>query len=75
MADPNDPVVLTKVSTEAEAAMIAAMLEGQGIDTQTSGELTSGFRAEAPGGVKVLVRQSDLDRAREAMQQCSEPEA
>lgn len=71
MADPNAAVVLTQVSTEAEAAMIAAMLQGQGIDTQTSGELTSGFRAEAPGGVKILVRQSDLDRAREAMRHTS----
>ncbi len=69
MADANDPVVLTRVPTEAEAAMIAAMLEGQGIDTQTSGELTSGFRAEAPGSVSVLVRQADLDRAREVLQE------
>ena len=72
MPDANATVVLTKVPTEAEAAMIAAMLEGQGIDTHTSGELTSGFRAEAPGSVSVLVRLGDLDRAREVLQHSSE---
>jgi hypothetical protein len=40
---------------------VAALHEG-GIHAQRISELTSGFRAEAPGGVKILVRQVDLDR-------------
>ena len=72
MPDANATVVLTRVPTEAEAAMIAAMLQDRGIDTYTSGELTSGFRAEAPGSVSVLVRLADLDRAREVLQHSSE---
>ncbi len=72
MTDRNEPVVLTTVPTEAEAAMIAAMLQGQGIETHATGELTSGYRAEAPGGVSILVQQTDLDRAREALRAARE---
>lgn len=56
--DPNRPVVLTAVPTDVQAALIVAALHGRGIEAQTIGELTSGFRAEAQGGVKILVRQA-----------------
>lgn len=72
MADTNEPVVLTTVPTEAEAAMIAAKLEDRGIDSHTTGALTSGLRAEAPGGVNILVHRVDLDRAQEALQESDE---
>jgi hypothetical protein len=56
--------VLTAVPNEALAAMIVAALGHEGIMAHAQGSLTSGFRAEAPGNVQVLVRRADLDRAR-----------
>jgi len=61
--DPGRPVVLTSVPSEAHAAMIVAALEREGIKAHAQGSLTSGFRAEAPGNVQVLVRQADLGQA------------
>jgi hypothetical protein len=65
--DPNRPVILTTVPTEQEAALLAAALEGRGIKTQRTGDLTSGLRAEAPGEVRILVRQRDLAEAQAAL--------
>ena len=65
--DPNRPVVLTKVENETVAALIVAALEERGIEAETAGALTSGFRAEAPGGVQVIVRAADRERAEEAL--------
>ena len=65
--DQNRPVVLTKVENETVAALIVAALEERGIDAETTGALTSGFRAEAPGGVQVIVRAVDRERAEEAL--------
>ena len=62
--DPNRPVVLTSVPSEAQAVMIVAALDEQDIPAQVQGALTSAFRAEVPGEVQVLIRQADLDRAR-----------
>lgn len=66
--DPNRVVVLTAVQTEAQGAMIVATLEAQGVQAQTTGALTSGFRAEAPGGVQVIVRYADLEQAQSVLQ-------
>jgi len=66
--DPDRPVVLTAVAGEAQAAMIVAALEEEGIKAHAQGGLTAGFRAEVPGDVQVLVRHADLDRARELLQ-------
>ena len=64
MADDTDaPVRLTTAANEAMAAMIVAALDQRGIQASAVGGLTSGFRAEAPGGVIVLVRRSELERA------------
>ena len=65
--DPNQPVVLASFANEADAAIAVAVLETRGIQAHTTGGLTSGFRAEAPGGVQVLVRRSELDRARDVL--------
>lgn len=64
--DPNQPVVLTTVTTEAQAQLIVAALEERGVESETTGGFTAGFRAEAPGVVRVLVRQADLGRAQAA---------
>lgn len=67
MSDPDRPAVLTTVSTEVLASVIAAKLQSEGIPAEVSGALTSGFRTEVPGGVQVLVRPEDLERAREVL--------
>ncbi len=64
MADEsNEPMKLTQVKSEAQAALIVGALADQGIEAQTEGGLIASFRAEAPGGVNILVRRCDLDRA------------
>ena len=75
-SDPNEPAVLAVVGTEVEATLIVAALNDAGIEARTSGGLTAGFRAEAPGAAKVLVHQDDLARALETLTafraECSE---
>lgn len=65
----NSPEKLVAVSSDLEAAMIVSALAAHDLDATTSGEYTSGFRAEAPGLVEVLVRRCDLSKAREVLSQ------
>ena len=62
------PVVLTTRANETIASLLVGALENEGIRAVMEGQLTSGFRAEAPGGVRILVRASDLGRAREVLE-------
>jgi hypothetical protein len=55
---------LTIVSNDLEASAIVSALEDEGIRARAVGGFTAGFRAEAPGGVSVVVTESDLDRAK-----------
>lgn len=63
-SEPTDPVIVAQPSTEIEAAILKGQLEGEGIRAWVLGGLTSGFRAEAPGRARVVVRAADADRAR-----------
>ena len=63
----DDPITLCVVGTEMEATLIADALTDRGIDARPSGIMTGGFRAEAPGSVKVLVHASDYQRAKQAL--------
>jgi hypothetical protein len=65
MTDRKDqnPVVLVSLPSEPQAAILVAALEGEGIRAEMSGVLTSGFRADVPGNVTVLVMPDDLERA------------
>jgi len=72
--DTNDLVVLTTTLTEFEGAVIVGALEEEGIQAVEDGGFISGFKAEAPGGVRVVVRQVDADRAREVLRQIRENE-
>ncbi|MEM1445370.1 MAG: DUF2007 domain-containing protein [Planctomycetota bacterium] len=54
-ADPSEPVTLCMLNSEVQASMLVAELNAAGIFAVASGGLTAGFRAEAPGRVKVLV--------------------
>ena len=73
--DPNLTAVLTAVPTEVMAELIVAALRGRGVEARAEGGLTGGFRAEAPGRVKVIVRQADLELAREALRTIEEESA
>jgi len=59
-----ETAVLISLPTEYEAVLMVQALEARGIQAYADGALTSGFRAEAPGEVKVIVRQSNLVAAR-----------
>ncbi|HJQ81987.1 MAG TPA: DUF2007 domain-containing protein, partial [Lacipirellulaceae bacterium] len=57
-------VLLESTPTEMEAGVIVAALEQGGIQATMTGTHTAGFRAEAPGWVKILVAEDDLQQAR-----------
>ena len=67
--DPHRPVVLVSVTSEAEAVAIVTALSIHGIQARSTGGYTAAFRAEAPGGLTVLVRYEDLHAAREILAQ------
>ncbi len=64
-ADPT--VVLALVPNEWQATLIATALRDRGINAQVTGATTAGFRAEAPGMVRVIVPRSQLQDARAAL--------
>ena len=51
------------VPTEVEATILIARLAEAGIEARIEGGVSAGFRAEAPGGARVLIRGRDLERA------------
>lgn len=61
---PSGPIaLLTSAPNEMEAGIIVGGLDERGIKATMSGVYTSGFRAEAPGWVQVLVAKEDLPAA------------
>lgn len=67
--DPNNPETLISFPSDVRAAAFVTALRARGIEATTTGGYTSGFRAEAPGQVNVIVRQADLVKARAALDQ------
>ena len=65
--DPNSPERLTAVPSDIQAAVIVNALADRGIQATVTGSYTSGFRAEAPGWVSIVVRRMDLDSAKQAL--------
>ncbi|MFG0274229.1 MAG: DUF2007 domain-containing protein [Phycisphaerales bacterium] len=60
----DDPVCVWKVQQEWEAALLIDALAEAGIRAMTSGGLTAGFRAEAPGLVEIIVQRRDAEGAK-----------
>ena len=60
----SEPVVLANRPNETLAVLLIGALEQEGIRAMMEGHLTAGFRAEAPGQVRVLVRAEDLEQAK-----------
>ena len=67
--DPDRVIVFATALTEPEGAMIANWLREGGVQAQSEGGFTAGFRAAAPGLVRILVRQGDIERARRILAQ------
>ncbi len=70
----SEPVVVAQPASEVEAAILRGALEAEGIPAWVVGGLTSGFRAEAPGRARLMVRASDAERAREILARTTEQE-
>jgi Putative prokaryotic signal transducing protein len=62
------PILLTAFPNEALAAIFVANLREEGIESATTGGMTAGLRAEAPGMVRVLVHKADEAKAREILE-------
>ena len=67
--DPESPKTVKSVPSEIEGAAIVAALSEHGIKASTTGDFTSGFRAEAPGWVQVVVRSEDFEKAEQILKQ------
>jgi predicted RNA binding protein YcfA (HicA-like mRNA interferase family) len=67
--DSKDLLILVSVPHEVEAAAIVAAMDQDGIQAVAAGGSTSGFKAEAPGEVQVLVKRSDAHRAQQTLQE------
>ncbi len=65
--DPNAPVVVGEFESELAASFVVERLAEADVRAWTTGALTAGMRAEAPGRVRVLVRAVDAERARAAL--------
>ena len=66
-ADSSDLETLITLSNEVEAAAIVGALQEKGVHAVATGGYISGFKAEAPGDVKVLVRHGAADQARQML--------
>lgn len=65
---PNDKLAtLIDVNDEVTGALIVAELELAKVKATLTGVFTAGFRAEAPGTVKVVVSEKDLVRAKKIL--------
>jgi len=67
--DPDEYLKLTRIPTEAQAALIVAALLDRGIQARYVGGLVSEFRSEFSAGVDIFVRRVDLERAITALQE------
>jgi len=63
------------LSDEWEAGLVRDTLLAAGIPATIAGGFTASFRADAPGRVRVLVRESDLAAAAEAVRKAREEAA
>ncbi len=68
--DPTSPEVLVSVADEIQAGAIVGALADHGIRARVIGGYTSGFKAEAPGQVSVVVQRADVARAAKVLGEC-----
>lgn len=70
--DASEPVVVAYATSEVQGAILRAALESEGIPAWLIGGLTAGFRAEAPGQAKLVVRAQDAERAKQILAEASD---
>jgi hypothetical protein len=66
--DPQSPQRIASFTSELPAEALVKALAAEGIRAMAVGGYTSGFRAEAPGEVQVVVASKDLPQAREILE-------
>lgn len=57
---------------ETGAAHVVAALDAVGIRSVTDGTATAGFRAEAPGEIRVMIAERDLERAKKILEEAQQ---
>jgi hypothetical protein len=72
--DPESPEVLLRLYDEIEAATVVGALAEDDVKAFAVGGYTSGFKAEAPGAIDVMVRHVDIDRANRALAEIRDAE-
>lgn len=60
-------VTVAERSSELAASVVVSVLQDAGIRAVATGGFTAGFKAEAPGWVKIQTFQRDAERAREVI--------
>lgn len=60
-------VTVAERPDEMSASIVVSVLKDAGIRAMATGEFTAGFRAEAPGMVRIQVFETDADRARQVI--------
>lgn len=65
--DQGNLVTVAQRRDELSASILVSVLEDAGIRAVATGGFTSGFRAEAPGMVKIQTFEQDAERAREVI--------
>ena len=72
--DLNDSKLVTVAerSTEVAASILVSVLQDEGIKAVAIGGFTAGFRAEAPGIVRVQTFEADAERAKQIIAELKE---
>ena len=73
--DHPEPVTVGQYATEIQATFAANMLREAGIRCEVLGGSSSGFKAESPGYVRLLVSQNDASRARTLLEDFQDEKA
>ena len=63
-----EPVTIGQYETEIQATFAANTLREAGIRCELVGGASSGFKAESPGYVRILVARDDAPRARQLLE-------
>ena len=68
MTDPHpEPVIIGEYPTEIQASFALNALREAGIRCEMVGGASSGFKAESPGYVRILVPEHEAEKARQIL--------
>ena len=65
--DPSSPVKVETFTDNFQASVLVGRLREAGINATAVGGFTSGFQAESPGYVDVVVPKSEIERAKQIL--------